>query len=103
MNKTQVVSIGAAGFLIAAANVFADGADLYTSKMCVTCHGASGKAPIMASYPKLADQNADYCTNQVKDIRDGKRTNGMTMAMKPMVAALTDAEATEICTYLADQ
>lgn len=102
MKKTHAMVVGAAGFLLAA-NVLADGAVLFTSKMCMTCHGAGGKAPIMASYPKLAGQNATYCEAQIKDIRDGKRTNGMTMAMKAMVATVTDAEAAELCTYLASQ
>jgi cytochrome c len=82
-------------------NAAADGAALYTAKACNTCHGADGKTPIMPSYPKLAGQNSDYAVAQIKDIRDGKRTNGMTAAMKPMVAALTDAEIKEISDYLA--
>jgi cytochrome c len=98
MLKTKFI---AAGLLIGTSSAFADGEALYTAKMCMTCHGAEGKAPIMATYPKLAGQNAAYCESQVKDIRDDKRTNGMTMAMKPMVAAVTDAEITEICAYLA--
>lgn len=103
MLKTKFIAVSAAGLLASASNIFADGEALYTAKMCMTCHGAEGKAPIMATYPKLAGQNADYCTNQVKDIRDGKRTNGMTMAMKPMVAAVTDEEVGEICSYLASK
>lgn len=89
--------------LTASGMVSADGAALYKEKLCHTCHGPDAKTPIMPSYPKLAGQNADYAAAQVKDIRDGKRTNGLTMAMKPMVAALTDDQIKEIAAWLSTQ
>jgi cytochrome c len=78
----------------------ADGATLYTAKMCQTCHGAEGKAPIMAMYPKLNGQNKEYLAAQMKDIKSGKRNNGMSMAMKAMVANVSDAEFDAIAEYL---
>jgi len=103
MIKTAIVAASVAGLLMGAANVSADGAALFTAKMCSTCHGAGGKAPIMPTYPKLAGQNDGYCQEQVKDIRDGKRTNGMAMVMKPLVAAVSDAEVAELCAYVASE
>lgn len=93
----------AAGLLLSTTGVIADGAALYTAKLCMTCHGADTKTPIAPNYPKLAGQNAAYCEQQVKDIRDGKRANGMTAAMKPLVAAVTDAEVTELCAWIASK
>ena len=101
MIKTALVAAGIAGLLLGATHASADGAALYTGKLCLTCHGAEGKAPIQPTYPKLAGQNAAYCAQQVKDIKAGTRANGMTAAMKPLVAAVTDAEIDEICGYLA--
>ena len=98
--KTAVVAAGMAGILMGATNTFADAA-LYTSKLCATCHGADANTPIQPTYPKLAGQNSAYCQAQVKDIKGGMRTNGMTAAMKPLVQALTDEEITKICDYLA--
>lgn len=92
-----VLSLGMIG------SASADGAALYTAKMCNTCHGADAKTPIMPTYPKLAGQNSDYLVQQVKDIRDGARTNGMSAVMKPLVAALTDAEIKEISDWIATQ
>ena len=93
-----VLSLGVAGTAAAA-----DGAALYTSKLCNTCHGADGKSPIMPTYPKLAGQNAAYAAQQIKDIRDGNRTNGMSAAMKAMVATLTDDEIEAIADWLSQQ
>ncbi|MBD1580767.1 c-type cytochrome [Pseudoalteromonas sp. S16_S37] len=77
-----------------------DGKALYTAKMCQTCHGAEGKAPIMAMYPKLNGQNKEYLAAQMKDIKSGARSNGMSMAMKAMVANVSDAEIDAIAEYL---
>lgn len=103
MVKTAIVTAGLAGLMMGTTIAAADGAALFTSKLCMTCHGAEGKAPVMPTYPKLAGQNAAYCEAQVKDIRDGKRSNGMTAAMKPLAGAVSDAEVAEICTYLASR
>jgi cytochrome c len=100
MIKTTIVAAGVAGLLLGTADASADGAALFTSKLCVTCHGAEGKAPIAPNYPRLAGQNDAYCQEQTKDIRDGKRTNGMTAVMRPIVASVTDAELAELCQYI---
>ncbi|MES9963859.1 MAG: cytochrome c [Candidatus Sedimenticola sp. 20ELBAFRAG] len=81
----------------------ADGAALYKSKSCFTCHGADAKTPIMPVYPKLAGQNADYAYNQMMDIKSGKRANGQSVAMKGIMANVSEAEAKEIATWLASQ
>ena len=103
MIKTAIVAAGMAGMLVGATAVSADGAALYTAKICMTCHGADAKTPIMPTYPKLAGQNSDYCVAQAKDLRDGKRTSGMAAVMKGTVAAVTDAEFKEICDWIASQ
>lgn len=79
----------------------ADGAELYKAKLCNTCHGEGGAAPIMPAYPKIKGQNPAYTVQQIKDIRDGKRANGMSAAMKAVVAAVTDDEIQAIADYLA--
>lgn len=106
MKQTKLFALvaGAAMALSLSSNgIAADGAALYTAKLCQTCHGADAKTPIMPTYPKLAGQNAGYAAQQIKDIRDGKRTNGLTMAMKPMVATLTDEEIDAIAAWLSEQ
>lgn len=102
MTKIKTLMVAAAAVVLApmATTVSADAA-LYTAKLCTTCHGPDAKSPIQPTYPKLAGQNSAYCQQQVKDIRDGKRTNGMTAAMKPLVAAVTDDEVTKLCDYVA--
>jgi len=99
----MIKTVVAAGLLLAGTQVFADGAALYTSKLCVTCHGADGGAPIQPTYPKLSGQNSAYCQAQVKDIKSGARSHGMTMAMKPLVQNVSDDEIAAICDYLASK
>ncbi|MFY8298438.1 c-type cytochrome [Pseudoalteromonas sp. SS15] len=102
MSKVKYMVLGAGIAFTAFANnaEAADGKALYTAKMCQTCHGAEGKAPIMDAYPKINGQNKTYLLNQMKDIKSGARANGMSMAMKAMVANVSDAELEAIADYL---
>ncbi|MGO2010338.1 MAG: c-type cytochrome [Pseudoalteromonas sp.] len=103
MSKITKILLGAGLSLTATLSLntqAADGAALYTAKSCQTCHGAEGKEPIMAMYPKLNGQNKEYLLAQMKDIKSGARNNGMSMAMKAMVASVTEEEMTAIAEYL---
>ena len=78
-----------------------DGAELYKTKTCLTCHGKDGKSPIMPSYPKVAGQNEAYTLQQLKDIKSGARANGMTAAMKGIMHLVTDEEMDALAKYIA--
>lgn len=103
MSKIKNILLGAGLALTASASFnsnAADGAALYTAKLCQTCHGPEGKSPIMAQYPKLNGQNKEYLLAQMKDIKSGARSNGMSAAMKAMVANVSEEEMTAIAEYL---
>ena len=95
----------AAGLIALAAGLSApafalDGAELYTKKTCVACHGKDAKSPILPIYPKLAGQNPDYAYNQMKDIASGARANGQTAAMKGIMHLVSDEELRAIADWL---
>ena len=79
----------------------ADGAALYQSKTCWSCHGKDAKSPLLPIYPKLAGQGAAYALNQMKDIKSGKRANGQAAAMKGVMGLVNEAEMKEIADWLA--
>lgn len=105
MSKIHTLLLGA-GLAMSASASFttfaAEGEALYTAKLCQTCHGPEGKAPIMAMYPKLNGQNKEYLLAQMKDIKSGARSNGMSAAMKAMVANVSEEEMAAIADYLAN-
>ncbi|MET0012086.1 MAG: c-type cytochrome [Sedimenticola sp.] len=104
MLKRTTLSIAAAAVLsmgMAGSAIAADGAELYKTKTCWSCHGKDANTPIMPTYPKLAGQNADYAFNQMKDIKSGARANGMTAAMKGVMGLVNDAEMRAIADWLA--
>ncbi|MEN8130197.1 MAG: cytochrome c [Pseudomonadota bacterium] len=107
MFKFKTISLTVfAGFISMgmAANAFAaDGAALFQSKTCWSCHGKDANTPIMPVYPKLAGQNADYAFNQMKDIKSGARNNGQTAAMKGVMGLVSDEEMRAIADWLATQ
>ncbi|MBT2970980.1 MAG: cytochrome C [gamma proteobacterium symbiont of Ctena orbiculata] len=77
-----------------------DGAELYKTKTCWSCHGKDADTPIMPIYPKLAGQNSDYAYNQMKDIKSGARSNGQTAAMKGVMGLVNDEEMRAIADWL---
>ncbi len=81
----------------------ADGAQLFQDKTCWSCHGKDAKTPILPIYPRLAGQNAEYAFNQMKDIKNGVRTNGQTAAMKGIMATVSEDEMRAIADWLATQ
>ena len=77
-----------------------DGAELYKTRTCLTCHGKDGKTTIMPSYPKVAGQNEAYALQQMKDIKSGARSNGMSAAMKGIMHLVSDEEMEALAKYL---
>ena len=67
---------------------------------CSACHGKDAKSPILKSYPKLAGQNEAYALQQMKDIKSGKRNNGMTAAMKGIMHLVNDEEMAALAKYI---
>ncbi|MCF6238348.1 MAG: c-type cytochrome [Candidatus Marinimicrobia bacterium] len=77
-----------------------EGAKLFKTKTCFTCHGADGKTPLLPNYPKVEGQSAEYALQQMQDIKTGVRNNAQTAAMKGIMHLVTDEEMTILATYL---
>ena len=103
MKTKMILSAGlAAGMLFTSAPTMAlDGAELYKTKTCFSCHGQDAKTPILPTYPKIAGQNAEYAVQQMKDIKSGARANGMSAAMKGVMHLVNDEEIKAIADWLA--
>lgn len=103
MNKFLKIgaSVTVTLLITASGSVFAaDGAALYAAKGCAACHGADGNTPIMPLYPKIAGQSKEYITQQMNDIKSGARSNGQSIAMKAIMASVSDEETTAIAEFL---
>ncbi len=77
-----------------------DGAKLFTEKTCHSCHGKDASTPVIAAYPSIAGQAKEYLVQQIKDIKEGKRNNGQTAAMKGIMHLVSDEEIDAIATYV---
>ena len=78
-----------------------DAAGLYIERTCIACHGAEGRVPVMAEYPKIAGQNAPYMLAQMKDIKNGTRNNSNAVAMKNVMHLINEEEMVIITEWLA--
>ncbi len=96
LGLAAAVALGALSSTVHAGNPAAGKQKIGT---CMACHGANGKAttPI---YPNLAGQNEKYLIEAIKAYKSGARNNPM---MKPMVAALSDADIENVAAYYASQ
>jgi cytochrome c len=104
MKKMIIIALLSLPLLgVAAETAPLDGAALYKSKTCFTCHGKDAKTPIMPVYPKLAGQNKEYALQQMKDIKEGTRANGMSAAMRGVMHLVNDEEMAAIAEWLATQ
>ena len=100
--KLTLTALITAGLLFGATQASAlDGAELYKTKTCFSCHGQDAKTPLLPIYPKLAGQNAAYAAQQMKDIKSGARANGMSAAMKGVMHLVNDEEIQAIADWLA--
>ena len=66
---------------------------------CVACHGKEGIS-IADIYPNLAGQKEAYLVKALKAYKSGARDDPM---MKPMVAALSDADIENLAAYFASK
>ena len=101
--KYVVAAVLAAGLGLSTTANALDGAKLFASPMkggCSACHGKDAKSPIMPMYPKIAGQNEAYLVQQMKDIKSGARSNGMTAAMKGIMHMVSEEEIAAIAKYL---
>ena len=69
------------------------------AQVCAACHGADGNS-IAPMFPSLAGQTWRYLYIQLKDYKEGRRTNPI---MSPMAAPLTRQEMIDIANFYAAQ
>lgn len=90
------LTIGA-GSVQAADN--AAGEALYV-EMCTQCHGPSAKG--MASFPSLAERDADYITSRLETYRAGEKVGSNSFLMIPNATDLSDDDITNLAAFIAN-
>jgi len=75
----------------------AEGKKIAEEAQCVSCHQPGYKG--MNEFPRLARQKYPYLVKQLKDFRDGTRTNDNGV-MGPTTKTLTDEQIQAIAQYL---
>jgi cytochrome c553 len=67
--------------------------------VCASCHGAQAQG--MATFPKLAGQNAADLKAKLEKYRKGEKIGPMSATMMPMAKALSDQEVDDVTAYIA--
>ncbi|MCP4549822.1 MAG: c-type cytochrome [bacterium] len=77
------------------------GATLFKRKTCTACHGKDAVTPLLATYPKVAGHGKEYAIQQMMDIKNGIRANGMNvLGMKGIMHLVTEEEIGQLAAYL---
>lgn len=69
------------------------------SQACAACHGADGNS-VAGTFPNLAGQTWRYIYIQLKDFKEGRRSNPI---MSPMAVPLSKQDMIDIANYFAAQ
>jgi cytochrome c553 len=101
MNRIWMHGGLAVGFALAVIGARAQDVDAGRKKAetCVACHGANGNST-QPQYPVLAGQTARYIYLQLKDFKEGRRTEPQ---MEPFVKDLTREDMFDLAAYFAAQ
>lgn len=77
------------------------GAKLFRTKTCLACHGADGKSPILADYPRIAGHTPEYALQQMQDIKSGARANSMAvLGMQGIMHLVNDEEMAQLAQFI---
>lgn len=69
------------------------------SQVCAACHGVDGNS-VASTFPNLAGQSWRYIYIQLKDFKEGRRSNPV---MSPMAVPLSKQDMIDIANYFAAQ
>jgi cytochrome c553 len=69
------------------------------SALCAACHGPDGNS-VNPIWPSIAGQHAEYLAAQLRDYRDGRRSEPQ---MSPMAATLSDEDIADLAAWFASQ
>ena len=67
---------------------------------CASCHSPNG-AGMPAQFPRLAGQQTEYTSGQLKTFRVGQRTNDAAQMMRGVAAKMSDQEIAAVSEYIA--
>ena len=67
---------------------------------CASCHGADGRATVMANYPKIGGQNPEYVVSALKAYRDRRRLGTNAALMSEVARPLTDEDIANLAAYI---
>jgi cytochrome c553 len=95
MKKILTALVGALCFSLTSAQAGDVEAGKKKSTTCAACHGAVGISP-NTSWPNLAGQQTAYLVKQMKDFREGKRSDPW---MSPMAKPLSDEDMEDLAAF----
>lgn len=97
MKRLWILALTISGAIVSNSALPAGNVEAGATKavVCHACHGANGNSA-NPEWPSLAGLGADYISEQLKNFKDGKRTNPV---MMPNVATLSAVDMADLGAY----
>jgi cytochrome c553 len=97
MKRLWILSMTISGAIVSNSALPAGSVEAGAAKavVCQACHGANGNSA-NPEWPSLAGIGADYISDQLKNFKEGKRTNPV---MMPNVATLSTQDMADLGAY----
>jgi cytochrome c553 len=97
MKRLWILAATISGAIVSNAALSAGSVETGATKavVCQACHGANGNSS-NPEWPSLAGLGADYIAEQLKNFKEGKRTNPV---MMPNAASLSPADMADLGAY----
>ena len=76
------------------------GLNAFNSSGCISCHGASGRAPTVPGAPVIGGMPEAFIARELNRFRSGERKD---RTMSHMASSLGDADIANISAYLAGE
>jgi cytochrome c553 len=97
MKRLWILAITISGAIVSNSALPAGSVEAGATKavVCQACHGGNGNST-NPDWPSLAGIGADYIVDQLKNFKDGKRTNPV---MMPNAASLTPEDMADLGAY----
>jgi cytochrome c553 len=86
--------------LVRGENLYRGGDRVKGIPACTACHGPEGEGNALANFPRLSGQNAPYVVQQLKDFRDGDRSNDANHIMRDIAARMNSQDMIAVANYI---
>lgn len=99
-SQTRTIGVTNDKFLAKGEAIYRGGNPDFGSAACIGCHGPQGNGNVLAGFPAVSGQHAEYTYNQLQAFHDEKRHGDPNGMMRNMVRKMSNEEMKAVAEYM---